>query len=179
MRRLGSSLLSLFLLIAAEAHAQNHLTLGHSPDANEQRHWESVVLPDGTGLPRGSGTAVQGEPIYERKCAGCHGDKGEGHNPVGPRLAGGIGTLASKTPIRTVGSYWPYSTSVWDYIHRAMPYYPKPGTLSYDETYAVTAYVLYLSKIVAKTDRMDQDTLAKVKMPNRNGFVQDSRPDIH
>jgi S-disulfanyl-L-cysteine oxidoreductase SoxD len=178
MYSLRLALLCIFVL-AVNAIAQNLNNFGHSPTAEETRRWESVILPDGTGLPRGSGTAVQGEQTYARKCAGCHGDQGEGHPAVGPRLVGGIGTLASKNPVRTVGSYWPYSTSVWDYIHRAMPYFPKPGSLSYDETYSVTAYVLYLNKIVARTDRVDQDTLPKIKMPNRNGFVGDPRPDVH
>jgi hypothetical protein len=178
MYSLRLALLCAFVL-AGDTIAQNRNNFGHSPTADETRKWESIILPDGNGLPRGGGTASQGEQIYARKCAGCHGDGGEGHAAVGPKLVGGIGTLASKNPVRTVGSYWPYSTSVWDYIRRAMPYYPDPGTLSYDETYSVTAYLLYLNNIVAKTDRLDQDTLPKINMPNRNGFVRDTRPDVH
>jgi hypothetical protein len=153
--------------------------LGRTPTKEELRKWESPILPDGTGLPIGSGNAVRGEAIFVTKCAGCHGTHGEGHDPVGPQLVGGIGSLGTQNPVLTVGSYWPYSTSVWDYIHRAMPYYPSPGTLSVDETYAVTAYILYLNQIIAKDEVMNQLTLPKVHMPNRNGFIADPRPDVH
>jgi mono/diheme cytochrome c family protein len=152
--------------------------LGHAPTEGELRKWEAPALPDGTGLPKGSGSALVGKPIFLRRCAGCHGEHGEGHDPVGPQLVGGIGSLASKQPALTVGSYWPYATSVWDYIHRAMPYYPNPGTLSADETYAVTAYILSQNHIIGEGEVMDQSSLPKVHMPNRNGFIADPRPDL-
>ena len=151
---------------------------GRIPTAEELRKWETAILPDGTGLPTGSGTVQLGQRVYLRKCAGCHGEKGEGRDPIGPQLAGGVGTLGTKNPVFTVGSYWPYSTSVWDYIHRAMPYYPEPGSLSANETYAVTAYILYLNGIIGKNAVMNEETLPKVKMPNRDGFVPDPRPDV-
>jgi hypothetical protein len=152
--------------------------LGRVPTKEELRKWESPILPDGTGLPIGSGSAVPGEVVFANKCASCHGEHGEGRDPAGPQLVGGIGSLQTPNPVITVGSYWPYSTSIWDYIKRAMPYYPNPGTLSADETYAVTAYILYLNHIIARSDIMDQQTLPRVRMPNRNGFVADPRPDV-
>lgn len=166
------------LLLSGNLLAQANRSLGHAPTADEQHRWTSVILPDGRGLPHGAGTAAEGEQVYAGRCAACHGEKGEGRGSLGPRLVGGIGTLATKTPVRTIGSYWPYSTSVWDYIERAMPLSPGPGTLSYDETYSVTAYLLYLNGIIGKDDRMDQSTLPRVRMPNRDGFVQDPRPDV-
>lgn len=135
-----------------------------------------AVAPDGTGLPEGHGTVQQGRAIYAARCAGCHGDHGQGIGDY-PRLAGGQGTLATARPIQTVGSYWPYATTVWDYIHRAMPY-DHPGTLTIDETYAVTAYVLHLNGIVRKNTNLDAKSLPAIRMPNRDGFVGDPRPDI-
>jgi hypothetical protein len=167
-----------YLATSVSLFAQSSAQLGRAPTADDQRKWNSVVLPDGTGLPNGGGSAVQGEHIYASMCAACHGEKGEGFEPAGPRLVGGVGSLATKTPTRTVGSYWPFSTSIWDYIYRAMPYAPGPGTLSFDDTYSVTAYLLYLNGIIAKDDRLDQLTLPRVKMPNRDGFIQDPRPDV-
>jgi cytochrome c len=134
-------------------------------------------LPSGAGLPDGKGTAVQGNAVYQDKCAACHGPNGEGNLPQGPQLVGGIGSLAADNPVRTVGSYWPYATSVWDYIHRAMPL-NQPGSLSADDTYAVTAFVLNRNKIIEANEVMNKDTLPKVHMPNRDGFVPDARPDI-
>ena len=152
--------------------------LGRAPTREEVLQWDHAVLPDGTGLPHGSGTAVQGEKVYSQNCAACHGARGEGTDELGPQLVGGVGSLKSKTPVLTVGSYWPYSTSVWDYIHRAMPY-SKPGSLTADETYAVTAYILYLNGIVKKDEVLNERTLPTVHMPNRDGFIPDPRPDTH
>jgi len=133
-----------------------------------------TVTPDGHGLPPGSGTAAAGKAIYAARCVTCHGATGkEGPQDV---LVGGGGTLAAPKPLKTVGSYWPYSTIVFDYVRRAMPF-DHPGTLPADEVYAVTAYVLYLNGIVGEHDVIDQATLPKVKMPNRDGFVADPRPD--
>ena len=116
----------------------------------------------------GSGTAVQGKQIFADNCAACHGDNGQGG--IKDRLAGGQGTLASSMPVKTVGSFWPYATTLFDYIHRAMPY-PTPGSLSTDETYAVTAYILSLNGIVPADGRLDKESLPKIRMPNRDGFV--------
>jgi mono/diheme cytochrome c family protein len=156
---------------------EKHSRVGRAPSAEELRRWGTTILPDGTGLPQGSGNASQGKKVYRDQCAGCHGDNGEGHQPLGPRLVGGIGSLRSADPIQTVGSYWPYATTVWDYTYRAMPY-AQPGTLSVNDTYAVTAYLLYLNGIILRDEVMDRETLPKVKMPNREGFIPDPRPDV-
>lgn len=134
------------------------------------------VGPDGSGLPAGGATAREGRPLYASICAGCHGLRGQGNGPY-PAIAGGRNTLKSAHPILTIGSYWPYATTVWDYINRAMPY-PNPGSLTPQQVYALTAYVLYLNKIVGERFIVDQRTLPLIRMPNRNGFVADPRPDV-
>jgi len=144
------------------------------PTAIEIRQWDSSVAPSGVGLPPGSGTAAQGREIYANRCSKCHGAKGEGGDSV--PLAGGQGTLKTPKPLRTVGSYWPYATTIWDYINRAMPF-KNPGTLTHDQVYAVTAYVLFLNGLVGENHVIDASSLPKVQMPNRNGFVKDPRPD--
>lgn len=134
-----------------------------------------AIAPDGTGLPEGSGTAAVGREVFLAVCARCHGDKGEGG--VGPRLAGGQGSLATARPVKTVGSFWPYATTVWDYINRAMPF-DQPGKLKPSEVYALVAYILQLNDLVGLNDVMDAKSLPKIKMPNREGFVADPRPDV-
>jgi hypothetical protein len=151
--------------------------LGRPATPEEIRELDISVAPDGSGLPKGSGTVAQGQRVYKTLCANCHGDRGQGVRQY-PALVGGDGTLRSKNPVRTVGSYWPYATTVWDYIHRMMPY-PRPGSLTPDETYAVTAFILYLNGIVEEKTELNEATLPRVKMPNRNGFVPDPRPDVH
>jgi cytochrome c len=131
------------------------------------------VGPDGAGLPPGSGTPKQGAEVYATKCIACHGP--EGANGVNDRLAGGQGTLKSATPVKTIGSYWPYATTVFDYVRRAMPY-PAPHSLSDAEAYAVTAYLLHLNGIIAADEVMDATSLPKVKMPNRGGFTSAFKP---
>jgi S-disulfanyl-L-cysteine oxidoreductase SoxD len=134
------------------------------------------VRPDGQGLPAGGATAADGEPVYVARCAGCHGASGEG-TPAGPRLI-------DPTPFQagvnqpTIGNYWPYATTVWDYVHRAMPY-DAPGSLSSDEVYALTAYLLAQNGIIGESDRIDATTLPRVQMPNRESFTSpDPRPDV-
>jgi len=116
-----------------------------------------------------------GEQIYKQQCARCHGPKAEGD--IGPVLVGGQGTLRTARPLKTVGSFWPYATTLWDYINRAMPF-DKPGLLKPSEVYAVAAYILNLNGIIGEGDVMDAKTLPKVRMPNRDGFVPDPRPDV-
>ena len=137
--------------------------------------WDIDVRPDGTGLPDGKGSVAQGEGLYEAKCASCHGlfGEGEGRWPV---LAGGDGTLDTLHPEKTVGSYWPYASTLWDYIHRAMPY-TAPQSLTDEETYAISAYVLYLNDIVDDEFVANRETFAQVKMPNEENFYVDNRPD--
>lgn len=136
-----------------------------------------TVFPNGKGLPPGKGTAEQGAAIYQEKCAECHNGKGEGRPGQYPALVGGIGSLASAKPRKTVGSFWPYATTVWDYIRRAMPF-DHPRSLSADEVHAVTAFVPHLNGLVERTQELNDKTLPTVKMPNRDGFMPDRRPDI-
>ena len=146
--------------------------LGTVVSAEEVARWDISIPPSGAGLPKGSGTARLGLQVYERKCVACHGAKGAG-KPADV-LVGGVGSLASKTPLRTVGSYWPYATTLFDYVRRAMPI-ANPLSLSDDEVYAVSAYVLFLNGIVGEDEQMNAQTLPQVKMPNRDGFLDMSR----
>lgn len=148
--------------------------LGRAPSQDEIKSWDMAVGPEGKELPPGSGSAAEGAKIYAAQCAACHGKTGkEGPNDV---LVGGQGTLNTSKPVKTIGSYWPYATTVWDYINRAMPY-NKPGSLKPDEVYSLTAYLLTLNGIIKEGDVMNAKTLPEVKMPNRNGFIGDPRPD--
>ncbi|HXM83224.1 MAG TPA: cytochrome c [Burkholderiales bacterium] len=145
---------------------------GRAATAQEVAAWDISIPPSGEGLPWGSGNAKQGEAVYAAKCQACHGARGVG-KPADP-LVGGIGSLVSANPVRTVGSYWPYATTLFDYTRRAMPV-TNPQSLTNDEAYAVTAYLLYLNGIVAQSDEMNAKSLPQVKMPNREGFVDWSR----
>src|ERR1700676_4284232 len=151
--------------------------LGRPANAEELRQRDITTLPSGVGLPDAKGTAAQGEAVYRDKCASCHGPNGEGNLPQGPQLVGGIGTLAMDNPVKTVGSFWPSATSVWDYIHRAMAL-NLPGRRSGDDTYAVAVFLLNRTKIIEADDVMNKESLPKVRMPNRDGFVPDARPDV-
>ena len=142
--------------------------LGRDVKPEEIAAWDMSIPPDGSGLPAGGGTAVEGAAVYNANCASCHGANGTG-GPADP-LVGGIGTLASQKPVKTVGSYWPYATTLFDYIRRAMPF-NAPWSLSNDEVYAVSAYLLSLNGIIDQKARMDAQTLPQVQMPNREGFV--------
>jgi cytochrome c len=130
--------------------------------------WDIDISPDGAGLPPGRGDVRQGEAIFAAQCASCHGPRGQG-KPM-DRLVGGAGTLRDKKPEKTVGSFWPYATTLFDYVRRAMPL-NAPQSLTPDEVYAVSAYLLFLNGIVPQDATLDADALAKIKMPNRDGFV--------
>ena len=145
---------------------------GSPVSAAEIARWDISIPPSGAGLPAGSGTAKQGEAVYVAQCQACHGPKGVG-KPADP-LVGGIGSLATGNPLRTVGSYWPYATTLFDYTRRAMPT-TNPLSLTNDEVYAVTAYVLYLNGIIGESAEMNAQTLPQVRMPNRDGFIDMSR----
>jgi cytochrome c len=134
------------------------------------------VLPNGDGLPNGRGTAREGAKVYATHCAACHGDQGEGRGDFAA-LVGGRGTLPTNQPLLTVGSYWPTATTVFDYIRRAMPY-NTPGVLTTDEVYAVTAWILEKNDILPPGTVLDRRTLPTIRMPNRDGFVPDPRPDV-
>jgi cytochrome c len=150
---------------------------GTTPTPAElQRFYSS--LPDGRGLPAGSGSVAQGKTVYQEQCAACHGQNLEGG--IGDRLIGGRGTLvkspSTKAPVKTVESYWPYATTLFDYIKRAMPF-TAPDSLTNDQVYAVTAYILSEANIVPAHTVLSAQTLPGVKMPNRDGFIPDPRPD--
>jgi cytochrome c len=149
---------------------------GRPPTADEIAGEDIDVRPDGQGLPPGSGTPAEGQPVYASKCAACHGPAGEGTSAA-PRLVDPTPFQVGTTQ-PTIGNYWPYATTVWDYIHRAMPF-NAPGSLSNDEVYAVTAYLLALNQIIGPSDRMDPQSLPHVQMPNRDQFTTpDPRPDV-
>src|ERR1051325_5304691 len=162
-----------FLAAAATLSAQSpKYGVGRPPTPEEVREIGSAICPDGTGLPEGTGTVAAGRELFAAQCARCHGPAGEGD--VGARLVGGQGTLRTPRPIKTVGSFWPYATTLWDYINRAMPF-DRPGLLQPADVYAAVAYVLNLNGIIGPDRVMDSTTLPQVTMPNRDGFVPDPR----
>jgi cytochrome c len=151
-----------------EALADDGPGLGQELTAVELAAVDFTIMPDGDGLPPGSGNAVSGRDIYNQNCLACHGENGTGG--VNDVLAGGHGSLTGSQPQKTVGSYWPYATTVFDYVRRAMPF-QSPGSLSSDELYAVTAYLLFVNDIIAEDAEMSAESLPQVKMPNRDNFV--------
>jgi len=158
------------MVFTAPASADDvRFDFGRTPTPQEIAAFDIDIAPDGKGLPAGHGTVKEGAKIFAAACAACHGEKGEVTAMAGGALAGGNGTLATPKPLKTIGSYWPYATTLFDYIHRAMPF-NAPQSLSNDELYAVTAYVLSLNGILEETASLEANTLAAIKMPNRNGF---------
>lgn len=143
--------------------------LGHAATAEEIAAWDTSIFPDGEGLPDGSGTVAEGEVIYQQQCIACHGENGLG-TQLGDQLAGAQMGLTSDYPEKTIGSYWPYATTVYGVVRRSMPM-TAPGSLTDDEVYAVTAYLLYLNNLVDKEAVLDKATLPKIKMPNEDGFI--------
>jgi mono/diheme cytochrome c family protein len=163
------------LLSGALGGAAFAFNFGQPVTSGELQRYVSIP-PSGAGLPPGHGNASQGRTIYAEKCAACHGEKLEGVRETGaPALIGGRGTLVTAKPFKTVESYWPYATTVFDYVRRAMPF-NAPGSLTDDEVYAVTAYLLASGKIISDSQVMDASSLPKVEMPNRRGFIPDPRP---
>ena len=158
--------------LAAQSPANG---VGRPATPEEIRDLGAAIAPDGGGLPPGSGTVAAGREVFAARCSRCHGEKAQGD--VGPTLVGGRGTLATPRPLKTVGSFWPYATTVWDYVNRAMPF-DEPGLLKPPDVYAVVAYILNLNGIVPDDSVMDAKSLPKVRMPNRDGFVADPRPDV-
>jgi S-disulfanyl-L-cysteine oxidoreductase SoxD len=153
--------------LSAAALATEGPNLGKPVSPQDNAPWDITVMPDGTGLPAGSGTAVQGAPIFVAKCSACHGDKGTG-GIAAPVTAGP--PRATLDGGKTIQNFWPYATTIFDFVRRAMPY-NAPHSLKDDEVYALTAYLLNLNKIIGENDVMNAQTLPKVKLPNRDNFI--------
>lgn len=172
-----AAFVSVALLVSAgPVAASGKFGFGQTATAEQISGWDIDIRPDGKGLPAGQGSVEEGEAVYEQLCATCHGlfGEGEGRWPV---LAGGEGTLTENRPVKTVGSYWPYASTLYDYIRRAMPF-TAPRSLSNEQTYQLVAYVLYLNELVEEDFVVSQDNLASIEMPNRDGFFVDPRPDV-
>ena len=164
----------LLFLLAASRQVGNATPIGRTASDAEIQAAALTVFPSGRGLPAGRGTAKEGKAVYDARCASCHGPKAEGKDEY-PPLAGGVGSLATDHPLPTVNAYWPYATTVWDYVRRSMPY-DHPGTLTPDQVYSVTAFILSLDRIVRQDEVLDRESLPRVRMPNRDGFIPDPRP---
>lgn len=165
------------VVLAAGALAFGQGRIGRPAPEEKIKAINITTMSTGAGLPEGKGTAAGGKSVYKEKCETCHNEKLEGRTGQYPALVGGKGSLNTSKPVRTVGSYWPYATTVFDYIRRSMPY-DQPGSLSNDETYALVALILNANGIIGENDEMNKDSLPKVKMPNAGNFVPDARPDV-
>jgi cytochrome c len=163
----GAVALAALLVLPAATRAGEGPGLGIPASPEEIAAWDIDIGPDGAGLLPGRGNAREGAEIFAGLCEACHGPGGQ--NGMHDRLVGGIGTLASAAPVKTVGSYWPHATTLFDYVRRAMPYF-MPQSLSDDEVYALSAYILAENGLIGGDDEMNAETLAKVQMPNRDGF---------
>ena len=179
--RLLSKLLAPLAVVAAclsaAAQTPDYKNVGRTPTADEIKAMDIAVGIDGKELPPGSGNAKTGAVLFAAKCMACHGESQEG-SAQAPALVGGKGTLTSLRPKMTVGSYWPFATTIFDYIRRAMPRYQE-GTLKADEVYSLTAFLLYRNDIIKEDDVVNATTLPKIKMPNRDGFVPQNTDEIH
>src|SRR5262245_47264439 len=183
---LAAGLTALGLAAPDPARAQGYpgtFDFGATATAQEIAAVAIAVAPDGRGLPAGKGTYAAGKTVYENACAACHGADLKGvaglHMPTGPalRLSGGRGTLNTPNPVMTVESYWPHATTLFDYVRRAMPF-QAPGSLTADEIYAVVAYILGEGNVIDKSIVLDSQSLPQVRMPNRDGFIPDPRPEF-
>lgn len=170
-----------FIVACQKSHDTSAVTekfgFGTPVTKKEIAAWDIDVGPDGEGLPPGSGTSKTGEPVYLAKCAACHGEFGEGMGRF-PAFVGSRSSLTSDRPNKTVGSYWPYATTLYDYIHRAMPF-GNAQSLTPDEVYGVTAYILAMNDLISEDTVLDAKTLPKINMPNRDGFFIPKETDIH
>ena len=185
----AASVLLLLAAVASAAHAQMpKYGVGRAPTAEEVKAWDLTIPPSGEGLPPGSGTAAAGKAVFAQRCASCHGEKGE--DPKYRVITGasrplnaatltpkGVDWLLGGEPALTIGSFWQYATTLWSYINRSQPF-DEPGSLTPEQVYAATAYLLYVNGIIGEQDVMNARTLPQVKMPNRSGFVPDARPDV-
>ena len=174
MSRFREVVLAALVVFAAAPALAEKLGLGREASPQEVAAWDIDVRPDGQGLPKGSGTVAQGEEIFQTQCAACHGEFGEGKDRW-PAVAGGLGSLKNDRPDKTVGSFWPYPATIFDYVRRAMPF-GNSQSLSPDELYALTAYILFLND-VSKDPKLELDerNLASLKMPNADQFYDDDR----
>jgi cytochrome c len=170
MPKVAISAVSLALILHPYPSSANGPDLGQPMDPADIAGWDISILPDGTGLPPGNGTAAEGARIYASKCAQCHGQDGKGGVVTASPLAGGGPITDISASMKTIANFWPYSTTVFDYIRRAMPW-QQPMSLTNDEVYALTAYIFSLNKLIGEGDVMDAQTLPKVRMPNRDGFI--------
>lgn len=157
------------------ATSAEHYKLGHAATAGEIAAWDIDVRGDGKGLPAGRGSVAEGRAVFAETCAACHGDKGQGG--AGDVLVGGRGTLGTVKPVKTIGSFWPYAPTIFDYVYRAMPF-NAPQSLTANQVYGVTAYLLFLNGIIPDESVLDATSLPRVEMPNRSGFTSDPRPDV-
>jgi S-disulfanyl-L-cysteine oxidoreductase SoxD len=162
---------------AAAAQTPDYKNVGRTPTPQEIQAMDIAIGTDGKELPPGSGNAKTGARLFNEKCAACHGESQEG-SPQAPALVGGKGTLTSLHPKMTAGSYWPFATTIFDYIRRAMPRFAE-GSLKVDEVYSLTAFILYRNDIIKEDDVIDAATLSKIKMPNRDGFIPQNLDEIH
>lgn len=165
--------LLLLMFVGMNTLADEFPGLGEPVSAKDLESLDLTVEPDGEGLPNGSGSAVEGAVVYQNHCFACHGKNGE--DGINDRLAGGHGSLTTVRPVKTLGSFWPYATTIFDYVRRAMPF-QTPGMLSNDELYAVTAYLLFINDVIDEEQIMNSDSLPAVSMPNRDNFVWDFVP---
>jgi S-disulfanyl-L-cysteine oxidoreductase SoxD len=174
--RFGLAILAAMALgWSTHAEAQSHYGIGRTATSAEIAGWNIDIGRDGENLPAGSGSVGHGREVFDQQCAACHGAKGEGG--VGDRLVGGQGTIATPKPVKTVGSFWPYAPTLFDYIRRAMPQ-NAPQSLDNDDVYAVSAYILNMNGLLPADATLDAKTLSAIKMPNRNMFIEDPRPDV-
>ena len=178
-----AALLATLALVTAGAAARaepgteaGHYGLGRPATAEEIAGWDVDVRPDGTGLPEGAGSVEKGEEIYLERCAFCHGEFGEGAGRY-PVLMGGFDSLRDDRPEKTIGSYWPFASTIWDYVYRAMPF-GEAQSLSVDETYAVTAFLLYLNEVVEQDFTLTRENFGEVRMPNEEGFFVREGADL-
>ena len=168
--------LILILTSATALPAERPFNLGKIATAEEVAGWDIDVRPDGLGAPIGMGNAIDGEEVYADLCAACHGDFGEGVDRW-PELVGGEGSLGTHDPLKTTGSYWPYASTLYDYVYRAMPF-GESQSLSYDETYQIVAFLLYMNDIIEDDFDVSHENIGTIEMPNRDGFfMPDPRPD--
>lgn len=170
-----AALLGFGMLSPAIGQEEGFENLGSHLSEEQLAGWDINVFPDGTGLPAGEGTVAQGQEVYQARCVVCHGADLEGG--LGPALAGGEDSLTTDQPLKTIGSYWPYATTLFDYIRRSMPF-EAPQSLSNEEVYSVTAFLLHMNDILPETATVSATNLADIEMPNRNNFYVDDRPDV-